>query len=123
MREARLPTAFMKEDSFDDKVSGDSERQESEGESEDGNPEQIGKKGGRPNSTIVEAKSSPGRSDKKHFICPTCKKNFKGRQNLETHARIHKNERPFQCFYAVCGKRFRTKGNMQDHARRHYEEK
>ena len=47
--------------------------------------------------------------------CIFCGKAFKKKTNLETHERVHTEEKPYSCKY--CTKAFKTKGNVKSHER------
>lgn len=50
---------------------------------------------------------------------PGCGKRFRFNSKLETHARVHTDERPFEYDFAACGKRFSQRNNLKQHYRRH----
>ena len=47
--------------------------------------------------------------------CIFCGKVFKKKTNLETHERVHTEEKPYSCKY--CTKAFKTKDNVKSHER------
>lgn len=55
---------------------------------------------------------------KKHE-CPTCRKQFRGRSELQNHIRTHTGEKPLQCSYPGCNKRYAHSSNLRAHERTH----
>ena len=49
----------------------------------------------------------------REYKCEVCTKEFKSKQNLERHTRIHTGDKPFPCLY--CEKSFRMKHHLQGH--------
>ncbi|KAJ9599558.1 hypothetical protein L9F63_009956 [Diploptera punctata] len=58
---------------------------------------------------------------KKSLICDFCFKLFSNRYNLNSHIRIHTNEKPFKC--ELCSKSFADRSNLVSHKRTHTNEK
>lgn len=55
---------------------------------------------------------------KKHE-CETCKKQFRGRSELQNHIRTHTKEKPLACSHAGCNKRYAHSSNLRAHERTH----
>lgn len=70
----------------------------------------------------IEAESKvkrPREARKKLLECFACPKRFGHKSHLESHERMHKDEKMFGC--EVCGKRFVEKGNMKRHLKARHE--
>ena len=55
------------------------------------------------------------------FACSDCNKTFSRQCDLNSHAKIHTGEKPFQCI--ACGKAFIKKSNLMKHELIHIGEK
>lgn len=55
--------------------------------------------------------------DVRPFICEVCSKTFKFKQQLQNHLRVHDNIRPFQC--NQCDKAFKFKQQLNNHLAKH----
>ncbi|OXA48825.1 Zinc finger protein OZF [Folsomia candida] len=53
------------------------------------------------------------------FRCTLCNKEFKARQDLESHIPLHTTEKAFKC--ATCGRRFAHQGSLRKHEATHLE--
>ncbi|XP_067123573.1 LOW QUALITY PROTEIN: zinc finger protein 271-like, partial [Centruroides vittatus] len=62
-----------------------------------------------------------GERNEKKFSCEHCKKNFKTKQNLQRHEKIHTGEKPYSC--DECKKNFTQKSDLIKHLRVHTGEK
>lgn len=69
-----------------------------------------------------ESPNTASRSPLKHplaFNCHLCPKKFTRKHNLESHIRVHNNEKPFQC--SICNEKFTRKNDCDRHERLHGE--
>ncbi|XP_071109035.1 uncharacterized protein [Haliotis cracherodii] len=57
----------------------------------------------------------------KTFICPTCLKGFRSKQQLNQHSLVHSGIRKYECSY--CDKAFKQLSHLQQHQRIHTGEK
>ncbi|XP_048241159.1 zinc finger protein 384-like [Haliotis rufescens] len=53
----------------------------------------------------------------KTFICPTCLKGFRSKQQLNQHSLVHSGIRKYECSY--CDKAFKQLSHLQQHQRIH----
>lgn len=70
----------------------------------------------------VESPNTASRPTLKHplaFNCHLCAKKFTRKHNLESHIRVHNDEKPFQC--SVCNEKFTRKNDCDRHERLHGE--
>ena len=56
-------------------------------------------------------------TNEKPYECDVCQKRFRESSSLKTHMRIHTNEKPYEC--DVCQKRFRRSDHLKGHMRTH----
>ncbi|XP_055296414.1 zinc finger protein 557-like [Sitodiplosis mosellana] len=57
--------------------------------------------------------------DIKEYVCSTCGKSFKTKDQLKSHTNSHTGERPFKCTVDGCEKGFKTRSNRESHIRTH----
>ncbi|XP_067121834.1 zinc finger protein 585A-like [Centruroides vittatus] len=74
-----------------------------------------------PQTGVVHTQKIERQRNQKKFSCNHCKKNFKTKQHLKTHERIHTGEKPYSC--DECEQSFTTKQSLQTHKRIHTGEK
>ncbi|KAK2892538.1 hypothetical protein Q8A67_012526 [Cirrhinus molitorella] len=73
------------------------------------------------NSIRTETNSVQKAESNKNFSCHQCGKNFRLKESLNAHMKIHTGVKPFKC--QQCGKCFVRKGNFKNHMDAHNEKK
>ena len=68
----------------------------------------------RKEETTVNKKGVKRKRTQQHE-CDVCEKHFRTSGHLQTHMRIHTNEKPYEC--DVCDKAFRQLSNLKRHKR------
>ncbi|CAG9812521.1 unnamed protein product [Phaedon cochleariae] len=71
---------------------------------------------GRPRKSS-SSKSEDPEDDLKRFICESCAKSFKTKQQLQTHYLVHIDIKPFEC--DICQKSFKLKQQLHNHSKVH----
>lgn len=61
--------------------------------------------------------------DIKEYMCSTCGRSFKTKNQLKSHTNSHTGERPFKCTFDGCNKSFKSRSNRDTHMRSHTGEK
>ncbi|KAL4901595.1 hypothetical protein BDW74DRAFT_71374 [Aspergillus multicolor] len=64
--------------------------------------------------TIMPPSRGPGTASKKSCVCPYCQRDFRRREHLQRHVRLHTNEKPYVC---DCKEAFARRDLLKRHQR------